>query len=373
MIPLAKITPEQLAGYRKTSGSPDGLDYQFGGPSGLFIFKGDLRVTDGQILLTAFLAAHACEHEPDEMTEPISDIRRAICEAPWELADSARERLDGTWDTFRIELLSEPTRDGTVATHLLLSCGNSARLREEYFSFDFELRSEGARSESVAKTPSGYYPVRTGRSPEEVEELGVVELADRIRGMPIVAFTGAGISLVSGIPSFTGPGGLQEEFPIDSYRFPGAVADWMIQRPRQTATILSTFQTRFMTAEPNGAHTSLAELEKHGILKHIITGTIDHLHERAGSENVHVNEAKYFKGSEEGWSWIRSGKVALATGVSMDARNGLLDYARDQGLQLVAIGPDRPTFLHSGDWFVQGPAEVLLPQLADLLIAPART
>ncbi len=183
----------------------------------------------------------------------------------------------------------------------------------------------------------------------------------------MVAFTGAGVSASSGIPTFEGKGGLQEQFPIDIYRFPGAVADWMIHRPRETALVLGRFYTRFMTACPTQAHGAFAKLEQHGILKHIITGNFDMLHERAGSKKVHINEPKYFKGSDEGRAWIREGQVALVTGVSMDADNGLLDYARDNGLQIAVIDPERPGFMHAQDWFVEGLADDILPELTRLL------
>jgi NAD-dependent deacetylase len=39
-------------------------------------------------------------------------------------------------------------------------------------------------------------------------------------------------------------------------------------------------------AEPNDAHTALADLEAHGFVEAIITQNIDRLHERAGSRNV---------------------------------------------------------------------------------------
>jgi NAD-dependent SIR2 family protein deacetylase len=194
-----------------------------------------------------------------------------------------------------------------------------------------------------------------------------MELARRIRGKPIVAFTGAGISAASGIPAFRGEGGLQEQFPINSVQFPGAVADWMIQRPRETAIILGQFYSGFITASPTSAHLAFAQLEKQGILKHIITGNFDGLHERAGSEKVHINESKYFRGTDEGWVWIREGKVALVTGVSMDAKNGLIDYARDNGLQVVIVAPERLNFMHAQDWFVKGRAEDILPKLTRLL------
>ena len=42
----------------------------------------------------------------------------------------------------------------------------------------------------------------------------------------------------------------------------------------------------FDSFEPNGAHTALAELERRGIIKAVITQNIDGLHQRAGSERV---------------------------------------------------------------------------------------
>jgi hypothetical protein len=122
-----------------------------------------------------------------------------------------------------------------------------------------------------------------------------------------------------------------------------------------------------MTASPTKAHVALAQLEGQGILKHIITGTFDSLHQRAGSLKVHINEAKCFKSSDEGWAWIQEGRAALVIGVSMDADNGLLDYARDNDLKIIAIAPERPDFMHGQDWFVEGLADEILPELTKLL------
>ena len=51
----------------------------------------------------------------------------------------------------------------------------------------------------------------------------------------------------------------------------------------------------------------------------------------------------------------------------MDANNGLLDYARDNALQIVVVAPERPDFMHAQDWFVEGLAEDVLPELTKLL------
>ena len=99
-----------------------------------------------------------------------------------------------------------------------------------------------------------------------------------------VALTGAGISTASGIPDFRSPkSGLwakhdpMEVANIHAFRrFPEHFYDWIRPLVKLTAA-----------AVPNPAHLALADLEKHGPLKAIITQNIDGLHTRAGSQIVH--------------------------------------------------------------------------------------
>jgi NAD-dependent deacetylase len=99
----------------------------------------------------------------------------------------------------------------------------------------------------------------------------------------VVALTGAGISVPSGIPDFRSPGtGLWENvdpmevahidvFESDPARF------WSYYRPR--------FHS-LGDKHPNAAHEALAELERRDLLAGVITQNIDRLHRAAGSENV---------------------------------------------------------------------------------------
>ena len=109
-------------------------------------------------------------------------------------------------------------------------------------------------------------------------------LADLVAGAgSVVALTGAGISVPSGIPDFRTPGtGLwanvdpMEVAHIDAWR-----AD-----PER---FWHFYGTRFQTLEgkqPNGAHRVLAELERRGILDAVITQNIDMLHRKAGSQEL---------------------------------------------------------------------------------------
>jgi NAD-dependent deacetylase len=111
----------------------------------------------------------------------------------------------------------------------------------------------------------------------------VDRLAELIRGAgSVVALTGAGISVPSGIPDFRTPGtGLWEK--VD----PMEVAHISVFR-RDPQRFWQFYGDRFATLgakEPNAAHAALVELERRGLLDAVITQNIDMLHRKAGSED----------------------------------------------------------------------------------------
>ncbi len=97
---------------------------------------------------------------------------------------------------------------------------------------------------------------------------------------PVVALTGAGISVPSGIPDFRTPGkGIWVN--VD----PMEVAHISVWR-RDPARFWSFYGQRFAVLEgkkPNGAHFALVELERRGLLSGVITQNIDGLHAAAGT------------------------------------------------------------------------------------------
>jgi NAD-dependent deacetylase len=113
---------------------------------------------------------------------------------------------------------------------------------------------------------------------------GVLTLAGLVRDAgSVVALTGAGISVPSGIPDFRSPGmGLWEN--VD----PMAVAHidaWRADPERFWHFYGSRFQT-LEGKEPNGAHRALVELERRGRLHAVITQNIDMLHRKAGTREL---------------------------------------------------------------------------------------
>jgi len=96
------------------------------------------------------------------------------------------------------------------------------------------------------------------------------------------ALTGAGISAESGIPTFRSKGGLWEKYDPAVY----ASIEVFREDPSKYWTIRGDFIRNYDIYQPNKAHCALAELEKMGILRSVITQNIDGLHTKAGSKNV---------------------------------------------------------------------------------------
>lgn len=115
-------------------------------------------------------------------------------------------------------------------------------------------------------------------------ELLIKESAKIIReSKSTLAFTGAGISVESGIPPFRGENGLWNKYDpsvLDlSYFYDNAEECWVYIR--------EIFYDFFASARPNKAHQVLAEMEKRGLLQAVVTQNIDNLHHEAGSRVVH--------------------------------------------------------------------------------------
>jgi NAD-dependent deacetylase len=112
----------------------------------------------------------------------------------------------------------------------------------------------------------------------------VGRLAALIRGAgSVVALTGAGISVPSGIPDFRSPGtGLWEN--VDPMEV-AHIDAWRADPQRFWHFYGDRFQS-LRDKEPNAAHGALAELERQGLVTGVVTQNIDMLHRRAGTQNL---------------------------------------------------------------------------------------
>lgn len=125
-----------------------------------------------------------------------------------------------------------------------------------------------------------------------------------------IAFTGAGISVESGIPPFRGEHGLWNKYDPEvldlSYYLNNSEKCWVYIR--------EIFYDFFADAKPNKAHLVLAQMEKKGLLKSVITQNIDNLHQEAGS--IVVRE---FHGNSKKLKCLKCGKKYNA--IEFDFKN----------------------------------------------------
>ena len=101
----------------------------------------------------------------------------------------------------------------------------------------------------------------------------------------IVFFGGAGVSTESGIPDFRSKDGLYNQ----KYKYPPEFIlshTFFMNNPEEFFKFYKE-KMNSLKYKPNITHIKLAELEKTGKLKAIVTQNIDGLHQKAGSKNVY--------------------------------------------------------------------------------------
>ena len=101
----------------------------------------------------------------------------------------------------------------------------------------------------------------------------------------IVFFGGAGVSTESGLPDFRSVDGLYHQ----KYDYPPETILSHTFYRQKTSEFYRFYRDKMLclSAKPNAAHLKLAELEKAGKLKAVVTQNIDGLHQAAGSKTVY--------------------------------------------------------------------------------------
>ena len=151
------------------------------------------------------------------------------------------------------------------------------------------------------------------RAGTTIQEDGITTIIRKAAGLIrsaryLTAFTGAGISVESGIPPFRGEGGLWNHYDPRTLEL-----DYFLAHPERCWPVIhEIFYRHFRAARPNKAHQVLAAWETRGLLKVLVTQNIDRLHHEAGSRAV-----VEFHGSSRRL-------VCLSCGRAVDAEASLL-------------------------------------------------
>jgi NAD-dependent deacetylase len=124
-----------------------------------------------------------------------------------------------------------------------------------------------------------------------------------------VVFTGAGMSVESGVPSFRGPDGLWTRYDPKCLEIA-----YFRRNPKDAwGHIKEIFFDSMGKALPNAGHRAVAELEAMGLVKAVVTQNIDTLHQAAGSRNVYE-----FHGTIAAMRCTRCGARVASKAVRLD-------------------------------------------------------
>ncbi|MGE0712107.1 MAG: NAD-dependent protein deacylase [Planctomycetota bacterium] len=231
-----------------------------------------------------------------------------------------------------------------------------------------------------------------------------------------IAFTGAGVSVASGIPDFRSREGIWARYPPEEF----GTIEAFVADPVRWWEFFRALATSFAAVAPNPAHQALAELERLGCLQTVVTQNIDRLHQRAGSAHVielHGSSerlkcltcekviptpapqegplprcqtcAEVLKPDvvlfgellplaplEEAQALARGSDLCLVVGTSavVYPAASIPELVQRHGGTVCQINRETTDLTHLGyvRWFVQGDAEEVLPRLVELVRA-ART
>jgi NAD-dependent deacetylase len=116
--------------------------------------------------------------------------------------------------------------------------------------------------------------------------ISLERIASMIKNGDVVAFCGSGLSAESGIPTFRGEGGLWEKYDPNFFVTEDGLLSRLVYHPHELRNFISEFYDILLAARPGVSHYVLAQMEKKGYIKGVITQNVDDLHYQAGSKNV---------------------------------------------------------------------------------------
>jgi NAD-dependent deacetylase len=222
----------------------------------------------------------------------------------------------------------------------------------------------------------------------------------------IVAFTGAGISAESRVPTFRGADGLWRNYSPEKL----ATAEAFLSDPRLVWEWYDWLRGLIHAAQPNPGHLALTEMQRRAPRKFtLVTQNMDGLHERAGSRGVvklhgdiwllQCTQCRREDRNEQvpitplpplcrcggilrpGIVWFgemlpldqwqramdaaRTAEVFMAIGTSalVYPAAGLVQVARQAGARVAIVNPDPTPADDLAEWILRGPAGEILPRL----------
>lgn len=238
-------------------------------------------------------------------------------------------------------------------------------------TFSYQLKRDGSEVfhlpvNTKQVKPENYSYIVTERRIFEnahPQPLTEAELTDLIKNKNVLFYTGAGLSVCSGIPAMAD---LQESLGLEASKKFLFSLEKALVHPREFASKILTFHYACLISPPTPAHRALKEL---ATLKktRILTENLDILHESSGISPYRIDPHQLRQETDE--TTFHPFDYLICVGLSYDDR-GFLGWYKEKNPQgkIIAVDLKQPSYLGDEDFLVTGDIQKILPALQQALV-----
>lgn len=191
--------------------------------------------------------------------------------------------------------------------------------------------------------------------PEEIE---IVQLVEILKNKKVLFYTGAGISIASGVHSMNQ---LHETLGIEMSERVDGFLKKAVTNPQEIVESWEEFTKAAFEKPATPAHHSLGGLAQK-LKSQIFTENVDYLQEKVGVKPVHLT-GPWLKENIQP-EWLRDIDAVVTVGLSYDDR-GFLGWYKENNPngKIIAINLNQPSYLGNEDFVLKGDCQRVIPEL----------
>ena len=191
--------------------------------------------------------------------------------------------------------------------------------------------------------------------PREIE---IMRLAEVLKNKKILFYTGAGISIASGVH---GMDQLQEQLGIEMSSKTDSLLKKAVTNPQEVIDSWEEFTKAAFEKPATPAHQSLGALAQK-LKSQIFTENVDHLQEKTGVRSIHLT-GPWLKENIQP-EWLKDIDAVITVGLSYDDR-GFLGWYKENNPngRIIAVDLSQPSYLGNEDFILKGDCQKIIPEL----------
>jgi len=279
----------------------------------------------------------------------------------------SRDFERGMIDSFIADDANKKVMSEILAKHSKLSPKKISQIVEQTFGASRKQGREAIRalsihfSRKVAEKVRNEIRERILPKPQEME---IAQLAEILKNKKVLFYTGAGISIASGVHSMDQ---LSETLGIEVSEKVDGLLKNAIANPQDVIESWEEFTKAAFEKPTTLAHQSLGSLAQK-LKSQIFTENVDHLQERAGAKATYLTGPWLKKNIQP--EWLKDVDVVVTVGLSYDDR-GFLGWYKENNPngKIVAVNLNEPSYIGNEDFILKGDCQKVVPELEKELAA----